>query len=71
MEEQNSHSHRGLDEVVPIEATGESTPAAIKVFKTTLSDFRNRSDYVVGDHRFAHLNHRDGYVVNLLANFFR
>ena len=30
-----------------------SSEVAIKVFKTTLTDFKNREKYVHGDHRFS------------------
>ena len=38
---------------------GETLPkeCAIKVYKTTLNEFKNRGKYVDGDHRFA----RDDY----------
>ena len=45
-----------------VEHQGDVVEYAVKVFKTTLTEFKSRMDYVNGDHRFAaysHLSHQN------------
>ena len=45
-------------------------PVAVKVFKTTLNEFKNRTDYIEGDWRFRHCKlekHNPRKIVKLCA----
>lgn len=50
----------GKEAVVFYGPTPEGRPeVAVKIFKTTLSKFRNRSDYITGDHRYQGITNID------------
>eukprot|EP01138_Halocafeteria_seosinensis_P000722 gb/GECG01000739.1/.p1 GENE.gb/GECG01000739.1/~~gb/GECG01000739.1/.p1 ORF type:complete len:743 (+),score=110.06 gb/GECG01000739.1/:1-2229(+) len=36
--------------------SGEDAAVAVKIFRTTLNEFKNRKDYITGDRRFRHVN---------------
>ena len=46
-------------EAVVFRGAGEERDVAVKIFKTTLSEFRNRVEYVSGDHRYRNAGNLD------------